>query len=1638
MNLSMCWLAALLALPLGASGQAASNDERYIVTFRSSASADDRRAADRAAVAAGSRAVDQAGGRVLRELPSVRSVAAWLPEEALQDLRRRPDVELIEVDARRYLVQSGPPWSDTSQNGEITPYGIWMVQADQLSGLSDAAAGNRKVCIIDTGYNRGHDDLQYAHVTATPDAATGDPFVDPHGHGTHVAGTIAAAGGNGIGVRGVNPSQRINLHIIKAFGKTGNWAYSSDVIHALAQCRTAGAHVISMSFSSPQAVTAEETAFADAYAAGILSIAAAGNDGVNSHNYPASYPSVVSVAAVDANEDRAAFSQINDQVELAGPGVSVLSTLPPPYGYAAWSGTSMATPHVAGVAALVWSYNPSWTNAQIRQALQQTAKDKGDPGRDLFFGYGIVQAKDALDFLCSPGCVPPPSPPAPASDCLVDTGEGDFTTGQGTNVDVTSSPGDVRLSSSFVEQAENVSSAGVGFTTTTWRAQTFTAGVTGTLTAAEIYLSCEGCNGAYFPQIEISVRETDGGLPIAPDLATAHIFGFVGAGWQKAEFAAPATLEAGRQYALVVRTWLEDVPEGGYHWLLNDADTYAGGRHWVSTNSGSSWSSQSGADLSFRLFLSASAGPYNNSSGWLTSSLEDSLAPAGATVLWGTLSWTATVPAGTSISFQVAVSDSAAGPFDFVGPDGTAATFFTTSGASVGRFGRYLRYRAVLATFDPMSTPVLHDVTTCFTTVRGEDAILRGTVTDALTGGPLGGVSVDAGAYSATTDASGRFEIGDVTPGTYTVTVSAGGYISTTLSSVPVFEGFVTSRDVALLPLVGCVTDTSQADFAAGTGSNVDRTSAAGDVLLALNNGTLDQSQTSTGSGYGFPTTAWYQAQTFTPAASGFLRRLQVGIECFDCSGADPDITVEIRNAVSGAPGHTVLATATIAGFSSPTYAYYTVTFESPPPLTAGTQYAFVLRLQTIRTAGFYYAHASQDYVLNQGASDRYGGGTSHTTTDGGTSWNAHTSDLAFRTYMATGLGKYLQSGTLASATKDGGSWARWTSLSWTTTSSASTAVRFQVEASSSPSGPFAFVGPDGTANTFFTTSGASLAQLATGRYAKYKAFLSSSDAAVTPVLHDATLCYELLEDTAPPSAPGAITSSHDGGSGFGDDTIAVAWGAAIDALSGVDGYSYFFDQRPVTACETTKDVEEVTLQATSGALADGTWYVHVCAVDQAGSWGAVAHGGPYVVATPCLTDTTLAHFQAGVGSNVDLTSTPGDVQLTLTPATSGTLDQAQTALGDTGWAFSAAWWEAQTFTPATSGFLTRLDVNLSCWDCYGDNPVITVEIRNVVGSAPGDTVLATATFAGFSSPVPAYYTAVFGRPPALTAGTQYAFVVSSQTDRVFGRYGTSPASGGLYSSGAHRYTVNQGAPWFPTSMDVAFRTYMAPAPGVHAASGTLVSAVKGRWSSLAWTATSPQSTTVKFQVAASNSASGPFTFVGPDGTPGSFFTTSASIGGVAAGQYMKYKAFLNTGNAAVTPALHDVTVCSESAPSSAGSFFTVKPCRLLDTRQLNQGPALASGVPRLLAVPGACGVPPTATAVAINVTVTQASGAGHLVIYPGGAPLPATSTLNFGAGQTRANNAVVALGAEDSLALSAFASGGSVHVVVDVVGYFE
>jgi serine protease len=358
----------------------------------------------------------QHGAVSLLHMDNANAAAAHLNKRQLNVLRNDPNVEYVEVDPKRYLI-------DSVDNGPVellaqsTPYGITMVQANQVS---DAQTNNIKVCITDTGYEGNHEDLRsYTDSGITGDNNdgagndTGNWWEPGHSHGTHVAGTIAALGNNGTGVVGVNGSGLLDLHNVKLFNNAGTWGYGSNIVKAIEQCRASGSKVISMSLGGSQSSTTEENAFNAAVSGGVINIAAAGNAGDTSMSYPASYNSVMSVAAVDSSKNLASFSQRNSQVEIAGPGVSVNSTVLN-NGYQSKSGTSMATPHVAGVAALVWSRHIGCSSEEIRAAMNASAQDLGSAGRDNSYGYGLVQAKAMDDALVANGCdgtLPPPPPP---------------------------------------------------------------------------------------------------------------------------------------------------------------------------------------------------------------------------------------------------------------------------------------------------------------------------------------------------------------------------------------------------------------------------------------------------------------------------------------------------------------------------------------------------------------------------------------------------------------------------------------------------------------------------------------------------------------------------------------------------------------------------------------------------------------------------------------------------------------------------------------------------------------------------------------------------------------------------------------------------------------------------------------------------------------------------------------------------------------------------------------------------------------------------------------------------------------------------------------------------------------------------
>jgi len=333
--------------------------------------------------------IHQFGGIIRYSYQLVPAIAAEVPEAAIAGLLRNPRVIYIEPDSEVSIL-------DEELNNS---WGVKRIGAGLAHDQGNNGEGI-KVAVLDTGIDYLHPDLN-ANYAGGWDFVNddGDPM-DDYGHGTHCAGIVAAED-NGIGVVGVAPEAELYaLKVMNASGH-GNW---SDIIAALEWCVDNGIQVTSNSYGGPSYSAIVEQAFDNAYAAGVLSIAAAGNRGQGMPDtivYPAKYGSVIAVSATDSTDRLASFSSIGPAVELAAPGVAILSTVLGG-GYATKQGTSMACPHVAGSAALVifaMSHLPSPT---IRQRLTDSAEDLGSKGRDTWFGYGLVNAF-AATFPPEPG-----------------------------------------------------------------------------------------------------------------------------------------------------------------------------------------------------------------------------------------------------------------------------------------------------------------------------------------------------------------------------------------------------------------------------------------------------------------------------------------------------------------------------------------------------------------------------------------------------------------------------------------------------------------------------------------------------------------------------------------------------------------------------------------------------------------------------------------------------------------------------------------------------------------------------------------------------------------------------------------------------------------------------------------------------------------------------------------------------------------------------------------------------------------------------------------------------------------------------------------------------------------------------------
>lgn len=364
------------------------------------------------------KAVTSQGATPIKQLGLTKSVVVTVPSAAVaKKLESIKDVKYVEVDAIAHTsakTQAAP--TQPTQPVQSLPWGITRIDASKSWPTSRGTG--IKVAVIDTGIDKAHPDLlqnisggvnfvqsgRGARTTVDPAA-----WNDDNGHGTHVSGTIAAAD-NTIGVVGVAPNAQ--LFGVKVLNSAGS-GYVSDIISGIEWSVNNNMQVINMSLGLTSHVQALQDAVNAADNAGVVVVAAAGNSGdgnaaTNNVNYPAKYNSTLAISATDSADRIATFSSDGIEVDIAAPGVNVYSTTRGG-GYGNMSGTSMAAPHVAGVIANMLAapitatadlnQDGLWSAGEARAYLQTTSDDLGMSGRDVFFGYGLVDTEEAVTGL---------------------------------------------------------------------------------------------------------------------------------------------------------------------------------------------------------------------------------------------------------------------------------------------------------------------------------------------------------------------------------------------------------------------------------------------------------------------------------------------------------------------------------------------------------------------------------------------------------------------------------------------------------------------------------------------------------------------------------------------------------------------------------------------------------------------------------------------------------------------------------------------------------------------------------------------------------------------------------------------------------------------------------------------------------------------------------------------------------------------------------------------------------------------------------------------------------------------------------------------------------------------------------------
>lgn len=340
-------------------------------------------------------AVRQAGGEVEEPLPAVDAVRISLPEarsKASEEARVRALERARSGLERSPLVESAD--YNYVRSTSFTPNDRFFDRQEHLSTPAyekawNVARGNNgvKIAVVDSGIAH-HGDLR-DKIAAERDFVDDDGRAqDNVGHGTHVAGVAGALSNNEVGVAGA--CHRCELLVARSFGPSGGT--DADIARGINWSSNNGADVINMSFGGPERSGTLERAVNRSYDRGAVLVAAAGNGDSTQKNYPAAYGRVMAVAATNRDDKRASFSQRGNWISVAAPGVDVFSTTPG--GYDTLTGTSQASPNVAGLAGLLAAEGKG--NIGIRKTIQRSATDKGPEGRDFYYGHGRINANGAV------------------------------------------------------------------------------------------------------------------------------------------------------------------------------------------------------------------------------------------------------------------------------------------------------------------------------------------------------------------------------------------------------------------------------------------------------------------------------------------------------------------------------------------------------------------------------------------------------------------------------------------------------------------------------------------------------------------------------------------------------------------------------------------------------------------------------------------------------------------------------------------------------------------------------------------------------------------------------------------------------------------------------------------------------------------------------------------------------------------------------------------------------------------------------------------------------------------------------------------------------------------------------------------